>query len=95
MIIMLEGHSGVSFTYLDFPVLDRKNVVETALNRAKNCSRLTGIAHIEAIIEALFLRGIYDKVTGCMKPGMEGNPIWLDECCNFFRMTCFVGQIDW
>jgi hypothetical protein len=78
--------------YKDFPVLDRKFVVETALNRAKNCSRLTGIAHIEAIIETLFLAGIYDKVTGRMKPGMEGNLIWLDECCNFFNYDLLRGS---
>jgi hypothetical protein len=73
-------------------VLDRKFVVETALNRAKNCSRQTGIAHIEAIIETLFLAGIYDKVTGRMKPGMEGNLIWLDECCNFFNYDLLRGS---
>jgi len=78
--------------YKDFPVLDRKFVVETALNRAKNCSGLTGIAHIEAIIETLFLAGIYDKVTGRMKPGMEGNLIWLDECCNFFNYDMLRGS---
>ena len=73
-------------------MLDRKFVVETALNRTKNCSRLTGIAHIEAIIGALFLAGIYDKVTGRMKPSMEGNLIWLDECCNFFNYDLLRGS---
>jgi len=90
-----DNHVGRSFWrkfYIDFPVLDRKNVVETALNRAKNCSRLTGLAHIEAIIKALFELGIYDKVTGCMKPGMEGNLIWLDECCNFFSYDLLRGS---
>jgi hypothetical protein len=90
-----DNHVGRSFWrkfYKDFPILDRKFVVETALNRAKNCSRLTAIAHIEAIIEALFLAGIYDKVTGRMKPGMEGNLIWLDECCNFFNYDLLRGS---
>ena len=92
---LASSHVGRSFWrkfYLDFPILQRKNVVECALNREKNCSRLTGVAHIEAIIEALFLAGIYDKVTGCMKPGMEGNLIWLDECCNFFSYDLLRGS---
>lgn len=71
--------------YTQFPMLKVKQVKETSVERAKQCSQKVATDHIEAIKLALAKLGIYDLANDCFFPGKAGNIIWLDECGNFFN----------